>query len=166
MTRQLRNIELFSLWLWHLLGVWLPRTLSLSLPLCLLGSPLYVFASAHYMSMLHEALYKARISLSFSFTTYWLKVLHDSSKKFIPESWLLSALHLNLYKLEHEIRRKFWIENGVYTTALYQIAAVPQLHLISQPLHILLCSVINFRSIEVEVSLSLLHVSFRIWLDW
>ena len=71
-----KTIDLFSLWLWLLLGVCHPQTFSL----CLLGSPLYVFANAHDMGMLCEALYKTRISLSFRFITYWIKVLHDPSR--------------------------------------------------------------------------------------
>ena len=71
-----KAIDLFSLWLWLLLGVCHPQTFSLYL----LGSPLYVFANAHDMGMLCEALYKTRISLSFRFITYWIKVLHDPSR--------------------------------------------------------------------------------------
>jgi hypothetical protein len=64
-----------------------------------------------------------------------------------------------------EVLNKKWCIYQFLSTALYQIAVVPQFHLISQPFRILLCGVIDFKTIEVEVSLRLLHVSFRIWLD-
>lgn len=63
-----------------------------------------------------------------------------------------------------EVLNEKWCIYQFLSTALYQISVVPQFHLISQPLHILLCGVINFKTIQVEVSLSLLHISFRIWL--
>jgi len=74
-----KTIDLFSLWLWLLLGVCHPQTFSLSLSLPT-WFPSLCICECTLHGLLCEALYKTRISLSFRFITYWIKVLHDPSR--------------------------------------------------------------------------------------